>query len=222
MPDDTAAQVWYLRIPSAEQSSGHLATYLAPHERAALARLTNSRRHCEFVAVRAMTRIMLGRYLGMPPTAVPLRCGPWGKPEIAVPGNTVRFNVSHSGGLALLAIAVQVEVGVDVEGHRPRGNGERLAARYFPAAESAWLGSLAPAEREAAFLRLWTRKEAVVKATGERLARGLRLPVTGSAPVLVRDPAGALPGAWRLLDLEVPAGYVATLAVPSSGPSVVS
>jgi 4'-phosphopantetheinyl transferase len=191
--------------------------YLAPSEYAVLDRLTDSGRRCEFVAVRAMTRITLSRYLGIPPAAVPLRRGPWGKPEVAVPGNTVRFNVSHYGGLALLAVATRTPVGIDVEGHRPRRNAERMAARYFPADENTWLGSLPPAEREAAFLRLWTRKEAVVKAVGGRLAQGLHLPVGGDVPVLVRDRAGALPGTWRLHDLEVPAGYVATLAVSSSG-----
>ncbi|MET8139924.1 4'-phosphopantetheinyl transferase superfamily protein [Sphaerisporangium sp. NPDC005288] len=196
--------------------------YLAPQEGAFLDLLTDSGRRCEFVAVRAMTRITLSRYLGIPPAAIPLRRGPWGKPEVAVPGNTVGFNVSHHGGLALLAVAARTQVGIDVEGHRPRRNVERIAARYFAADENMRLGSLPPAEREAAFLRLWTRKEAVVKAAGGRLAQGLHLPVSGDAPVLVHDPAETLPGTWRLHDLEVPAGYVATLAVPSSGTAAAS
>jgi 4'-phosphopantetheinyl transferase len=217
VPDDTA-QLWSMRIAAAARAPALLSEYLDHREGAALTGPAGSGRRREFIAVRAMTRMVLSRCLGMPPASIPLRRGPWGKPEIALPGNTVEFNVSHSGGLALLAVAVGAPVGVDVEGPRQRGNLERLAARFFPPDESAWLASLAPAGREEAFLRLWTRKEAVVKAVGGRLAQGLCLPVAGRAPVLVRDPRRALPGVWRLLDLEVPTGYVATLAVSSSGP----
>src|SRR5438874_1805737 len=94
-----------------------------------------------------------------------------GKPRLALPGP--RFNVSHSGPVALYAFSWNGEVGVDVELDRPELARERIAERFFSPAEVATLRGL-PAELQPhAFLTCWTRKEAYIKARGE----GLSLPL---------------------------------------------
>jgi 4'-phosphopantetheinyl transferase len=217
LPDHTV-HVWHVRIPI---SGHHLDAALAcldAGERACLDDLPDGPRRREFLAGRATTRTILGSYLGLPASAVALRRTRSGKPELAGGGSDLHFNVSHSGCLALVAVARAIPVGVDVEGVRRRGT-LGLASRYFSSAEVEWIRSQPPETRRTAFLRLWTRKEAVVKAAGGRLAQGLQLPVgAGPAPDLVVDPAGRLPGAWRLIDLKVPSTHVAALAVPAGRP----
>lgn len=116
------------------------------------------------------TRGVLARYLGVAPPAVVLARGPYGKPRLAAPagGAPLEFNLAHSGGLVALAVA-RHGVGVDVEAIAPLPGLDALAARCLDAAErAAWLAAPA-AGRLDAFLRLWTRKEACLKAAGTGL-----------------------------------------------------
>jgi 4'-phosphopantetheinyl transferase len=94
-----------------------------------------------------------------------------GKPHLADRPERLSFNLSHSGGLALIAIAPgNVEVGVDVERLRPRRDLTRLAARWLPPADATAIASAPEPDREAVFYAAWTRHEARVKCTGTGLA----------------------------------------------------
>ena len=168
-----------------------------------------------FVAARALLRDLLGRYLGLDPAALVFGYGPRGKPSLA---GGLRFNVSHSGGLALLAFSEDRELGVDVEQERPVPEAESIAERYFSPGEGRELGRQPAAERPQAFFRCWTRKEAFIKATGDGLSRPLGdFEVTlapGEPARLLRvegDPEEA--GRWWLEGLEPAAGFAAALAV---------
>jgi 4'-phosphopantetheinyl transferase len=122
-------------------------------------------------AARGTLREVLGSALGVLPAQVSFRYGGHGKPE--VPGSALRFNISHSGGLALIALA-QVEVGVDVELPRPRRT-DGIARRFYAPAEVERLFAVEDeAARRELFFRLWTCKEAFLKATGEGLSRSTR------------------------------------------------
>ena len=126
--------------------------------------------------------------------------GEGGKPRLAVDPGRLAFNLSHSGELALIAIAPGgLEVGVDVERLRPRRDLVRLAARWLPAEDADAVAAAAPAEREAVFYAAWTRHEARVKCTGAGLAgpppgpevaaRQLEIDDGYAAAVAVHDPA---------------------------------
>ncbi len=130
---------------------------------------TDARR---WAACRTLLRVTLGRYLAAAPESLRFTLGPWGKPGLH--GCPLRFNVSHSGSAALLAVAWQREVGVDLEPLRRALSPEELAAQVLSLRERAWLRDQAQEERHAAFLTLWTAKEAYVKATGQ----GLSFPLT--------------------------------------------
>jgi 4'-phosphopantetheinyl transferase len=127
-------------------------------------------------AARGTLREVLGRALGIAPEAVALRYRPRGKPELdpacAPLAGELRFNLSHSGERALIALA-RLEVGADVE-HFKRRRTDDIARRFFAAGEQRRLFALPAEERERAFFRLWTCKEAFLKVTGEGLSRSTR------------------------------------------------
>jgi 4'-phosphopantetheinyl transferase len=166
--------------------------------------------------VHDTVRAILGRRLGVPPERIEWRRGRNGKPELIGAAAGLRANLSHSGGLAALAVAVGPDVGVDIQRLAPGLNAEGLAARYFRPDEARFVAEAAPAERLDRFVVLWARKEACLKAAGGRLAEGLRLPVLGEAgpgDLVVRDPGGRLPGPYLVRDVPVPAGYRAAVAL---------
>lgn len=162
-------------------------------------------------------RAVLARYAGLPVAALTLTADSYGKPHLAAP-SLLGFNLSHCGDIVLLAIARDVEPGVDVEALRPRPRALQLAQRYFTADEMAALAALPVDDRQQAFYRLWTAKEAVLKALGRGLAFGLervgfRLEAGGTA-VLPQDfkDAAAPASAWQLHALAPAPGHLGALA----------
>jgi 4'-phosphopantetheinyl transferase len=160
--------VWRARLdgehwPAAER--------LPPNERerAAALRGETSRR---WVAARWALREVLALYLEQEAAAIELVLGERGKPRLAEAG-PLRFNLSHSGELALLAIAAEREVGVDVERVRPRGDLGRLTRRALAPAEAAAVEAAAPDARLATFHAAWTRREAIAKCLGTGLGAPL-------------------------------------------------
>jgi 4'-phosphopantetheinyl transferase len=120
---------------------------------------------------RGALRALLGRYLGRDARAIELVAGPHGKPALAGAGERrLAFNLSHSGRLALVALA-RADVGVDVETVRRPIDEIALAARTFGPATAARLRALQRPARTQAFLREWTRHEAALKCLGGGLAR---------------------------------------------------
>jgi len=122
-------------------------------------------------AARGILREVLGRALEVEPARVQFRYGSHGKPHVA--GSPIRFNISHSGDLAVIALA-RVEVGVDVELPRPRRSDDIARRFYAPGEIERLFAQLDPAARADAFFHLWTCKEAFLKVTGEGLSRSTR------------------------------------------------
>jgi 4'-phosphopantetheinyl transferase len=172
----------------------------------------------------ANMRRILASYLGQAPESLSFREGPGGKPELVPQAvDPLRFNLSHSKSIALLAVALEAEVGVDVEDVRPIEPG--VAERHFSAAELAGMAELRGKAWLDAFYRCWTRKEAILKAEGV----GLRIPLDSfDVSVLPDEPAGLLasrPEAkltaeWRLHHLAPAAGTTGALAVNSPSAQV--
>ena len=164
---------------------------LSPDEAARADRFHFARDRQRFVGARGLLRELLGCYVDVDPSALLFAYGPRGKPYLAADSrpDRVRFNVSHSGGLALLAFVRERQLGVDLELERPVPEAESIAERYFSPREGAALGRLPPAERPRAFFRCWTRKEAFIKATGDGLSRPLDAFDVTLAP---REPARLL------------------------------
>ena len=162
---------------------------------------------------RAALREVLAAHAGVEAAAVRIdlapcvHCGePHGKPYLAEPGGRdLRFNLSHTKGLALIALARGREVGVDVEAMRSGRRTQAIAERHFTDAEADSIRT-AP-DPDAAFYRLWTRKEAYLKATAAGYAAGLH-----SFEALAPEPPG-----WELADVDAGPGYAAALALAPPG-----
>jgi 4'-phosphopantetheinyl transferase len=142
---------------------------LSDEERARAARFVRARDRRRFARCRAALRQILGAMLGEPADSLRFRSFAKGKPELDRGLGRVeplRFNVSHSDNLALIAVSHGCEVGVDLERLRPISEAERIVASFFTAAEQEAFAAIDEQARDVAFLRGWTRKEAVLKGLG--------------------------------------------------------
>src|SRR5271156_5628092 len=167
--------VWRASLSTDEPTLRRLEATLADQEKARAARFIFERDRDRYIAARGIVRDLLGQYLRCAPQSIEFVYGPHGKPALA--GAALRpaicFNLSHSHGLAVLAIGREREVGIDVELIRPEFAGEEVAKRYFSAKEIAELRGLPAQLRVEGFSLCWTRKEAYIKAKGD----GLQIPL---------------------------------------------
>jgi 4'-phosphopantetheinyl transferase len=200
---------------------------LSAEERERAARFVRPRDRRRFLVCRGALRQILGQVMGESSERVEFHAGPGGKPELAQgrrPASPapIRFNVSHSADLALIAVSGGQELGVDLERLRSIREAERIVESYFTLAENAQFLSVDPASRDPVFLRGWTRKEAILKARGVGLA-GLATSFetmfgTGE---LSRGFTAAMPvpriEGWTLWEASPQAEYVAALAVHDPG-----
>ncbi|MEU6477896.1 4'-phosphopantetheinyl transferase superfamily protein [Streptomyces sp. NPDC047017] len=224
-PRADKVRVWQIDLDDAmRRSAAPLRAALSPEERLRAARMPDPVLRSRFEAARGAARHILGRCLGRPPARLTWHTGRWGKPRIAGSEGIVRFNLSHSGGHALLAVTGPRDIGVDLERAQPGRDIVALSHRYFPAEESALVAEAAGDRRHLVFLTLWARKEACTKAAGTSLlGHGLRLAVT-TAPaaggtVLAHDPTRRLPGRWLVHDVPAPSGHVAAVALDGDAPA---
>jgi len=212
------AEVVYAFVSLAGEPSTIDEALLDEAERARAARFVRPTDRRRFVLSHAALRLFLARCLDLEPTIVRYENGVHGKPRLELASPQLEFNLSHSGGLGMLAVARDRPVGVDVEHVRDVPYALSISDTHFSAAEREVLRSLPPAERRGAFFRCWTRKEAVIKAGGEGLGRALDsfdVDITpGSTSALKRfgDRSGDEAGMF-VRDLLSPPGYTAAGAV---------
>ncbi len=204
-PPSLPLALW--RMPLAGEVSDQDAGLLDDDERARAARFVFERDRRRFVAAHAGLRRLLGAHLGREPAALRFEAGEFGKPWLRDEPRCA-FSLSHSGDEALLALCDDGEIGVDLEALRGVRDIDALARQCLAPAELVAFGATPEAERELAFLRAWTRKEACLKALGT----GLQV-----APTAVETGLDALD---RRVAVEMPGGVcaiaVATL-VPMPG-----
>jgi 4'-phosphopantetheinyl transferase len=141
-------------------------TWLSDTERVRFQRFVHDEDRWMFLSGRVMARALVGRALGCEPMSWRWREGPHGRPEIDAPDATWRFNVAHSAGLVVCAIADGVDVGVDVEDLERRPVGPGFVRRYLSPAEAADVESQPADARQERVLTYWTLKESYLKACG--------------------------------------------------------
>lgn len=125
----------------------------------------------EYIASRWLLRKVLGHYLQQAPASLVFNRSEKGKPYIA--GNPLKFNLSHSGHWALLALAQDMELGVDIEQIRDSRDLLGIAENYYHPDEFAQLRQRQGDEQLQFFYQLWTLKEALLKAIGVGISAGL-------------------------------------------------
>jgi 4'-phosphopantetheinyl transferase len=163
--------VWTVALDADPGGVPALLKVLSGEERVRAARLRTTELRLRFIAAHGALRRILTRYLGTEADAIRFEQTAFGKPFVA--GTPVSFNLSHSEGLALCAITVDGQIGVDVERIRPVTDADDLVKRYFAPLEASEYARQPPSERTATFFSTWTRKEAFLKATGLGLQRPL-------------------------------------------------
>jgi len=198
---------------------------MSEDERTRLAGMKSARRQVEYRLTRALVRRSLSVHARVAPTAWRFEIGPHGRPEIAGPGEAPKlfFNVSHTAGLIACAVAVDPEIGVDVEDVERRSRTVQIADRFFAPSEVHALGSLPVAEQRDRFFDYWTLKESYIKARG----KGLAIPLKSFAfdlshperiGLTLAAAAGDVPDGWRFFLMQPDARHRLALAVrPPTG-----
>ncbi|MEB3283546.1 MAG: 4'-phosphopantetheinyl transferase superfamily protein [Lyngbya sp.] len=213
-------QVWSLEFGLLGEHLGQFEQVLSPDERQRANRYRQKRDRVRFIVARGVLRMILGGYLGLSPSELEFGYSERGKPQLKTHSTGIEFNVSHSEDKALLAIALNRRVGIDVEYIRSI-EVLQLAQRFFRESEYLFLRGLQEKEQLRAFFQLWTAKEAYVKATGEGLA-GLEtveisLSELESAENLTVDCMGCQ---WGLQSLDLGENYCAAIAVEGKASQV--
>lgn len=215
------ADIWVWSLDASRAERATYESYLSQDEidRADRFHFEELRNH--FVVSQGKLRQTLAAYLGLHPSSIRFLRNEFGKPAIAAEGiRAPFFNLSHSGGLAALAVCDAVDVGVDIEAVRPTPV-EDIPASFFSEAETKDLLAMEEADRRAGFFRCWTRKEAFIKAVG----KGLSLPLNSFDVEcrLDQDPrlrwvAGCpdAPNQWSIRAFEPKSGWIGAVAAKTS------
>jgi 4'-phosphopantetheinyl transferase len=200
---------WTLFVESAQ-------CLLSPDERTKSARLRFDRDRSTYIVAHALWRVILGICLEVDATDVRLTSTAAGQPRL--PGTALSTSLSHSGDWVAIAVCGDATVGVDVEHSPPHAALNGLMRTICTPAEIAELEPLSPPEREVALLKLWTRKEALLKAFGVGLGADPSLLSSTANKLVAPPPSPAAPDQipCRAFNLELPDGVVGALAVPAS------
>ncbi len=214
----SGVMLWWATLAASDDAFARLSSWLAPQEHARAARYGREDLRRRYVIGRAGLRSVLGRTLGIAPGDVPIVRGARGRPRLdGMPD--LDFNISHTEGMALIGVTRTGRIGVDIERVERTVNADGLARKFLTPAEQATLSSLAEAARRGRFLRYWTCKEAMSKATGDGLSAPFRRIEVRLADTieLAAGPAPYEPPSWRLHAVDVPAGFLGTVALWSDG-----
>jgi 4'-phosphopantetheinyl transferase len=220
LPEEGALHLWSAFILSAQNEEGSpcdrfLGLMLNAEEKERAHRYQVRLAREQFVATRALLRILLSQYLQKDPRKIKFCYSAHGKPELSMPSSRLHFNISHSKGVVLFAVSQGQPVGVDLERIDPATKVAAIARRIFSAQEQAEINRLPPLEQQAKFFQIWTRKEALIKLFGDRLFPGLKTYEVSAE--------GASGGSWInlgrqsiwLQDLCLMESFAAAIATPA-------
>lgn len=217
----TQVHLWCCRLDLNAAEAAERRGILSEEECARAGRFHDAKARIAFIVARNWLRRVLALYIPIAPPQLHFGETAFGKPFLANEhsGPPIAFNLSHSGELAIVAVADGMPIGVDIERIRPV-SADLLAGCLAPR-EFAMLAALTPALREESFIRCWTRKEACLKAIGVGLNGSPASFEVSLDPFRARllavesdqDEADL----WQLADLEPAPGYCGTLAARHRG-----
>jgi len=201
--DPGKISIWHGKLSATEDACRRYWPLLDAAEQIRAGQYTNALPRHRYVEARGLLRWVLARYLNQLPATINIQTAEHGKPYLAdCPEWT--FNLSHTGDTLVIAVAQACRVGIDIELCKPRDSLPRLVTKCFSDSEAAYWHTLDDGDKTAAFYRIWTAKEAFVKATGRGIALGLNQCVTDPCHP---DQFARLPPAyrpteqWRIVDL---------------------
>jgi len=206
--------VWHIDLLRDDVAPAAVAVVLSHDERARAERFVVESDRRRFVAAHSALRRILTLYTGIDAPSIVFEIGEYGKPALAAgSGEEIRFNLSHSGDVAVCAVTNACDVGIDVEEIRTSTSFEQIAMQFFSAGEQRLLAAVPAELRAETFTRIWVSKEAYVKATGRGIGVGLStFTVTPSdrdeGAATIRD--GVVE--WASRAVPVPPGFCAAVA----------
>jgi 4'-phosphopantetheinyl transferase len=209
-------QIWNVRLDGSATSLARYRSYLSSDEQSRVDQFKFENLKRSHTFSRGVLRLLLAFYLDLLPASIEFTYGLKGKPGVRRT-TAVRFNVSHSGDVAVYAFTLDCDLGVDVEKLRALADLESISAHFFCAAEASELLSLPPDSRPHAFFRCWTRKEAYIKAVGDGLSIPLDrfqvtlLPEDSARFVHIGHDEKAAQN-WALHHLDFAPSYIGALA----------
>ena len=210
--------VWLASLDISSQLLGELGSTLSADEIARAERFHFGQDRRRFVSRHGILRSILAKYLETKPSALRFVANEFGKPRVedSREACNLSFNLSHSGELALIAIAIDRDVGVDVEFIDNSVPYEEIASRFFSINEIAALEALPQSLRPARFFSCWARKEAYVKARG----RGLSIPldsfdvwsIKGGTVTSDSIEKSSDTSKWKIENIKIDSRYAAAVA----------
>ncbi len=223
--DDTdlrqAVTAWIARVSDWRESLPALEALLDAGERERATHFKFPDDRTRFILGRGLLRHGLRRFAPEVPASAEIGYSPLGRPIFPAEYDAPRFSISHTRDLVALAFTRDAQVGVDLEYMQPTVDLLELAERILSEDDFRAFQAFPHRERQLAFYRAWTRKEAYLKARGEGTGTGLQevhvsfLAEPISTLTDRRDRSGP---AWRLHLLDVPADYVGSLACDDARP----
>jgi 4'-phosphopantetheinyl transferase len=166
--------IWFSPVDPNEAT--HYQKMLSEPEISRAKRFATKELHDKYVVQQGILRDILSRYLNRDGAKVEFTTLEYGKPGIVGADHKqggLAFNLSHTRGQLIAALAIDTQIGVDIEYHNPSTDWKGISESYFTKVENEWLMDLPEEEGFKAFYDIWTMKEAVMKADG----RGLNLPI---------------------------------------------
>ena len=218
------ATILYVDLTNNEEREAHAFAMLDEEEQARCQRFLSVRARSQFVLCRAALRVALSERLGCANRALSFAYLEHGKPFATVDGRRadVGFNVSHSGRHGLIAIGAHDRLGVDVEERVSKRDLEGIGSLVYGSTERRLLAAATGRDKVHLFYRLWSMKEALIKALGSGFSLNpSRFEVPPAMLQGERSGSFRFPHAqsseWRLLDLGEPR-FAAALAYRVSPP----
>ncbi|HEV3157457.1 MAG TPA: 4'-phosphopantetheinyl transferase superfamily protein [Candidatus Baltobacteraceae bacterium] len=217
-PQSREVHVWRVNLGESSDRCAIFDRYLSVDERARRERFRSELIGRRWAEARGALRVVLGSYASVAPSRIVFDTGQFGKPVLRESNVALSFNITHTGNIALIAVAgTNRMVGIDAELIRSDVEWSNLSRRFFAPAEAEEIHSAPPEQHVAAFFACWTRKEALVKAMGVGLSMLLD---TFQVSMLPNRPAEVIAVAgdplartrWKLVDLSE-ADFAAALAV---------
>lgn len=199
--------VWRASLDAWKSGLAKLSSVLSPDESTRLEQFRTQADRNRFLVGRGLLRQIAGDYLKIAAASLQFVYGPFAKPGL--PNSNLHFNLAHSGELIVYAFSTRQAVGIDIEQITPSVDIQATAPQFCSAREIEELTQLAEEDRRRPFFRLWVRKEAFLKATGQGFSSF--------------DSTKPLPSAgdnWQVEDLDIAPGYVGAVAVEGTFPEI--
>lgn len=221
--DRHQVHIWTLHLEDTT-SAQSLRELLSADELERASRFRFEKHRAQYLLTRGTLRSLLGGYLGIFPGEIAFQYSKYDKPRLNGDPR-LDFNLSHTEGMAIFGFTCGHRIGVDIERLRSDFRADEIAERFFSPSERAALREIPEAHRHEFFFRIWTRKEAYIKALGEGLSHPLHqfdVSLDETATLLATRPNSADAQRWQLENLTIAPEFIATAAVELDSPTEVT